>query len=251
MGTLDDRVAIVTGGARGIGRAYCLGLAREGCRIAVADVTDSSAVVAEITADGGQAMAVRVDVSEEASTSAMAGAVQERFGRIDVLVNNAAYYTTMQNAPFDELSVSEWDRAFAVNVRGPWLCAKAVTPFMRARGYGRIINISSMTVHDGTPNLLHYVTTKAAVVGLTRGLARELGDAGIAVNTVTPDYIPHDRDYAARQPEWLEDWIVNRRCFKRGEAPEDMVGVIVFLAGPGSDFITGQNIAVNGGSAFF
>ena len=166
-------------------------------------------------------------------------------------MNNAAYYTTLQNAPFDELGVSEWDRAFAVNVRGPWLCAKAVTPFMRARGYGRIINISSMTVHDGTPNLLHYVATKAAVIGLTRGLARELGDAGIAVNTVTPDYIPHDRDYAARQPEWLEDWIVNRRCFKRGEAPEDMVGVIIFLAGPGSDFITGQNIAVNGGSAFF
>jgi 3-oxoacyl-[acyl-carrier protein] reductase len=251
LGTLDDRVAIVTGGTRGIGRAYCLGLAREGCRIAVADVTDPSSVVEEITAHGGQAMPVRVDVSEEASTAAMACVVNEHFGRIDILVNNAAYYTAMQNAPFDELGVSEWDRAFAVNVRGPWLCAKAVTPFMRARGYGRIINISSMTVHDGTPNLLHYVAAKAAVIGLTRGLARELGDAGIAVNTVTPDYIPHDRAYAARQPEWLEDWIVNRRCFKRGEAPEDMVGVIIFLAGPGSDFITGQNIAVNGGSAFF
>jgi 3-oxoacyl-[acyl-carrier protein] reductase len=250
MGTLDGRVAIVTGGARGIGRAYCLGLAREGCSVAVADLADPSSTVEEIGAAGGAGVAVHVDVSDEASTARMAAEVLERFGRIDVLVNNAAYYTTMHHAPFEELGVEEWDKAFAINVRGPWLCAKAVAPCMRANGYGKIVNISSMTVNDGTPNFLHYVATKAAITGLTRGLARELGAHNIAVNTVTPDYIPHDRDYAANQPEWLEDWIVGRRCLKRGEVPEDMVGVIVFLAGSGSDFITGQNIAVNGGSAF-
>ncbi len=251
MGTLDGRVAIVTGGARGIGRAYCAGLAHEGCAVAVADLADPSQTVEEIRATGADVLGVQVDVSDESSTERMARAVNDRFGRVDVLVNNAAYYTTMQHAPFEELGVEEWDRAFAINVRGPWLCAKAVAPYMRLSGYGKIVNISSMTVNDGTPNFLHYVATKAAVIGLTRGLAREMGADNIAVNTVTPDYIPHDREYAAHQPEWLEDWIVGRRCFKRGEVPEDMVGVIVFLAGPGSDFITGQNIAVNGGSAFF
>ncbi len=251
MGTLDGRVAIVTGGARGIGRAYCLGLANEGSAVAVADLADASETVEEITAAGGRAMPVRVDVSDETSTKEMADRVQAQFGRIDALVNNAAYYTTMVHAPFDELEVDEWDKAFAINVRGPWLCARAVAPHMRARGYGKIVNIASMTVNDGTPFMMHYVATKAAVTGLTRGLARELGADGIAVNTVTPDYIPHDREYASKQPEWLEDWIIGRRCFKRGEVPEDMVGAVVFLAGPWSDFITGQNIAVNGGSAFF
>jgi 3-oxoacyl-[acyl-carrier protein] reductase len=132
-----------------------------------------------------------------------------------------------------------------------WLCARAVTPYMRERRSGKIINISSMVVSDGTPGFLHYVATKAAVVGLSRALARELGDHNISVNTVTPDYIPHDSDYAARQPDWLDDWIVSGRCFKREQVPEDMVGTVVFLSSSASDFVTGQNIAVNGGRRFF
>jgi NAD(P)-dependent dehydrogenase (short-subunit alcohol dehydrogenase family) len=250
LGTLDGRVAIVTGGARGIGRAYCLGLAREGARVVSADLSDSAAVVNEIEGAGGAAIGVEVDVTSQQATENLAAKVIERFGQIDILVNNAGYMTNAAQLPFEEFDVDEWDKVFAINVRGSWLCAKAVTPHMRARKYGRIINVSSMTVVDGTPTLTHYVSSKAAIIGLTRGMARELGDDNIAVNTVTPDYIPHDSKYADRQPPGQGDWIIARRCFKREETPEDMVGVVVFLSGPGADFITGQNIAVNGGSAF-
>jgi 3-oxoacyl-[acyl-carrier protein] reductase len=250
MGTLEGRVAVVTGGARGLGRAYCLHLAQEGCRVAVADLGDPEPVVREIEQAGGTATGVRVDVSDRESTEAMVRAVVASFGRLDVLVNNAGYMTGAAQLPFDELDVAEWDKPFQVNVRGSWLCAKAAAPVMRQQNYGKIINISSMTVADGTPTLLHYLSSKAAIIGLTRGLARELGQYHITVNTVTPDYIPHDKDYDARQPSGQGDWIISRRCLTREEVPEDMVGVVAFLAGPGSDFITGQNIAVNGGSAF-
>jgi 3-oxoacyl-[acyl-carrier protein] reductase len=252
LGSLDGRVAIVTGGARGIGRAYCLGLARDGAAVVVADLNDPDPVVAEIegSTGSGAAAGVRVDVSDKASADAMARVVAERYGRIDVLVNNAGYMTQATQLPFDELDVDEWDKPFQVNVRGSWLCASAVAPAMRRQNYGKIINVSSMTVVDGTETLVHYLSSKAAIVGLTRGLARELGAYNIAVNTVTPDYIPHDRDYDARQPPGQGQRIIARRCIKREEVPEDMVGVVVFLAGQGSDFITGQNFAVNGGSAF-
>lgn len=251
MGQLDGRVAIVTGGARGLGRAYAIGLAREGASIGVADIGDARPVVAEIEAMGGSAAGLHVDIADPASTEAMATSMVDRFGRIDVLINNAGYMTGANQAPFEEFDVQEWDKVFQINVRGSWLCAKAVTPHMRAARYGKIVNISSMTVADGTPTLLHYLSSKAAIIGLTRGMARELGDDNITVNTVTPDYIPHDKDYASRQPEGQGQWIIDRRCIKREEVPEDMVGAVVFLSGPGSDFITGQNLAVNGGAVFF
>jgi 3-oxoacyl-[acyl-carrier protein] reductase len=249
MGQLDGRVAIVTGGARGLGRAYSLGMAREGCSVVVADLRDGGPVVEEITAAGGAADAVQVDVSDRASTEAMARFAAERFGRIDVLVNNAAHYMAVEQRPFPEISLEDWDLAFAVNVRGPWLCARAVYPYMRGQRYGKIINISSMTVMDGTMNFAHYVATKSAIVGFSRALAREVGEDNICVNTVTPDYVPHDRDYASREPE-LDALLSGRRSFKRTQTPEDMVGTMVFLSGPGSDFITGQNFVVNGGRAF-
>jgi 3-oxoacyl-[acyl-carrier protein] reductase len=249
MGILDGRVAIVTGGTRGIGRAYTLGLAREGASVMVADIADGEAVLKEVAEAGGTADLVRTDVTDMGSTEEMARVTSERFGGIDVLVNNAAYYTALEQGRFDEIDVQEWDRAFTVNVRGPWLCARAVYPFMKAGGYGKIINVSSMTVVDGTANFPHYVSTKAAIIGLTRALAREMGDDGIHVNAVTPDYTPHDRDYAAKAPG-LDDILSSRRCFKRTQVPEDMVGTVVFLSSPLSDFVTGQNILVNGGRAF-
>jgi 3-oxoacyl-[acyl-carrier protein] reductase len=249
MGQLDGRVAIVTGGTRGIGLAYVRGLAAEGASVMVADVAEGGDVVKEIMGTGAQTDWVRTDVTDLSSTESMAKATADRFGKIDVLVNNAAYYTAMKRGRFDELDVNEWDKAFAVNVRGPWLCARAVYPHMKAQRYGKIINVSSTTVWDGTPNFLHYVSTKAAMIGFTRSLAREVGEDNIAVNAVTPDYTPHDPAYVAKEPE-LDARLVARRCFKRTQLPEDMVPMVVFLSSAASDFVTGQNFLVNGGSVF-
>jgi 3-oxoacyl-[acyl-carrier protein] reductase len=251
MGMLDGAVSIVTGGARGIGRAYSMALAREGSSVVVADLKEPDETVRALEELGAEALGVETDVSDRASTEAMAAAATERFGRIDVLVNNAAFYLSVTKSPFEDITVDEWDLCFAVNVRGPWLCARAVAPTMRAQGSGRIINIASMTVEDGTPEFLHYVTSKSAVIGMTRAMARELGRDGIHVNTVTPDYIPHDKDYAEQQWEGLNAWIEGDRCFPREQVPEDMVGTILYLAGPLSGFVTGQNIRVNGGRRFF
>jgi 3-oxoacyl-[acyl-carrier protein] reductase len=242
----EGRVAIVTGGAKGLGLAYTRALAREGYSVVIADLLDANDLVADL---GAPAMSVICDVGDPDGPDAMAEAVLAHFGRIDVLINNAGYFTQIHKRAFDELTVEEWDESYRVNVRGTWLCCKAVVPAMRDAGGGRIINTSSMTVPSGIPHFLHYVASKAAIVGLTRSLARELGDDNIAVNTISPDYVPHDPDYAGRQPE-MAAIIANQRCFKRDETPEDLVGTILFLAGPGSAFITGQNFYVNGGRLF-
>jgi 3-oxoacyl-[acyl-carrier protein] reductase len=247
---LDGKVAIVTGGAGGIGRAYCLGLASLGCAVAVADVADPQPVADEVQASGGRAISVRVDVSDPAATQDMARRVTDSLGRIDVLINNAAYYLTLTQGPFEDIPEMEWDRAFAVNVRGPWLCSRAVYPMMKSGRSGKIINVSSTTVWDGTTGFIHYVATKAAMLGFSRALAREVGPFGIAVNTVTPDYTPHNAEFVGRQAADLDDIITARRCFKRSQRPDDMVGLVLFLSGPDSDHITGQNFLVNGGGVF-
>ena len=249
MGILDGRVIIVTGGAKGIGLAYCRGLAAEGATVVVADLSDGGEVVAELESAGAKAMSLRVDVSDVAQTEAMAAAAVEAYGRIDGLVNNAAFYMAATRAPMEDLPPDEWDLCFEVNVKGTWLCSRAVAPTMRAQGSGRIVNIASMTVNDGTPGFLHYVSSKSAIWGLTRAMARELGGSGIAVNTITPDYIPHDEAYSSVQPE-VDVAIQARRAFKRSQVPEDMVGTLIYLMSPLSDFVTGQNIWVNGGSGF-
>jgi 3-oxoacyl-[acyl-carrier protein] reductase len=236
---MNGEAVIVTGGARGLGAAYVRGLKDAGYSVVVADLNES---------DEGD-LYVRVDVSDPDSCDAMARAVLERFGRVDVLVNNAGYFTQIVKKPFEELTVEEWDHCFAVNVRGTWLATRAVVPAMKERRYGKIINTSSMTVPSGIPGFLHYVSSKAAIVGFTRALARELGEWNICVNTITPDYIPHDEEYAARQPD-MAAVLAQQRAFKRDQLPEDMVGTILYLAGHGSDFVTGQNLWVNGGRLF-
>jgi 3-oxoacyl-[acyl-carrier protein] reductase len=234
-------VAIVTGAAGGLGRVYCRGLAEAGWDVVAADLEPASDVAA--------ALSVQVDVTDRGSTEALAAATLERFGRIDALVNNAAYYTAIVKRPFEEITDDEWSRCFDVNVRGSWLCARAVAPGMRERGRGKIVNVSSMTVPTAPPGFAHYIASKAAIVGLTRALARELGADGICVNTLTPDYIAFDRDYDNRQPG-MAPAIAAQRVFAREQTPEDLVGTLLYLLGPGSDFVTGQDVWVNGGRLF-
>jgi 3-oxoacyl-[acyl-carrier protein] reductase len=245
-----DKVVIVTGAAKGIGRAYALGFARDGWNVVLADLVDAADTAAEVDAAGAAStLTVSVDVSDPAATEAMAAAATDRHGRIDALINNAGYFTAIRKRPMEEISVEEWDLCQAVNVKGTWLCAKAVLPAMKAQGAGKIINTSSMTVPSGVPGFLHYVASKSAIIGLTRALAREVGADNIAVNTISPDYIPHDSEYASQQPGEAE-MLRNQRCFKRDSVPGDLVGMVVFLCGPGAEFITGQNLYVNGGRVF-
>lgn len=244
---LKDKVVIVTGGGLGIGRAYALGLAAEGARVVVADIADPAPVVKEIEARGGQAVGIACDVSREDDTQELATKSLNRFGRIDVLVNNAAIYGTLRRRPFMEIPVEEWDRVMAVNLRGLFLCARAVFPAMKAQGKGKIINIASSTFFKGVPHYIHYTTSKGGVVGFTRSLARELGDFGIRVNAVAPGFTlsgENEKNISAEQKEAN----VRMRMLKRAEVPEDLVGTIVFLASDESDFITGQTIAVDGGA---
>lgn len=243
---LKDKVVIVTGASRNIGRVYALGLAAQGAKVVAADILDASETVREIEAAAGEALAVTVDVSDEGATQAMAAAVERRFGRMDGLVNNAALYVDLAMKPFWDIPVDEWDRVMAVNLRGVFLCCKAVVPYMKAQRYGRIINIASNTVFKGTPGLSHYVASKAGVIGFTRTLARECGEFGVNANCLAPDYIPHAKDDAER-PE-RDAMIQAARAIHRREVPQDLVGTLVYLLSADADFVTGQTLSVNGGS---
>lgn len=245
---LKDRVVIVTGGARGIGRAYCLGAATEGARVVVADIADPTATVKDIEALGAQALGVVCDVSSEADTLRLATEALARFGRIDVLVNNAAVYGTLKRRPFMEIPVEEWDRVMAVNLRGLFLSARAVFPAMKARGKGKIINIASSTFFKGVPHYIHYTTSKGGVVGFTRSLARELGEFGIRVNAISPGFTLSGENEKNISEERKQDNI-RMRMLKRAQVPEDIVGTFIFLASDDSDFITGQTIVVDGGGS--
>jgi NAD(P)-dependent dehydrogenase (short-subunit alcohol dehydrogenase family) len=244
---LNDKVAIVTGGGIGIGRAYSLGLAADGARVVVADVADPAPAVKEIEARGGQALGVHCDVSREDDTLDLATRTIERFGRIDVLVNNAAIYGVLQRRPIMEIPVEEWDRVMAVNLRGLFFCARAVFPAMKTQGKGKIINVASSTFFKGVPNYIHYTTSKGGVVGFTRSLARELGDFGIRVNAIAPGFTLSGQN-EKNISEDQKTANVRTRMLKRAQVPEDLVGTVVFLASDDSDFVTGQTIAVDGGA---
>jgi len=247
---LQDKVIIVTGGGSGIGRVCCLGLAREGAKVVVGDVQQEGAkkVAAEIAREGGEALAVAVDVTAPEQTRAMAQSALDEYGRIDVLLNNAGLYTSIKKRSFLEIPPEEWDRVMAVNLKGIFLCSRAVYPAMKKQGKGKIINISSGTIFNGTPLFLHYVTSKAGVIGFTRALARELGPEGIAVNAITPGLtLSGPQQAGAITPAQLADRR-GRRCFQRDQFPEDLVGTVIFLAAADSDFMTGQTINVDGGS---
>ncbi len=250
---LKDKVAIVTGGGVGIGRAYCFGLAKEGAKVVVADIQEAEAkkVAGEIRQEGGEAFAVAVDVTSANKTQSMAEAALGKYGHIDILVNNAALYSAIKKKPFSEISEEEWDKVMAVNLKGLFLCVQAVHPAMKQQGKGKIINISSGTALGGTPFFLHYVTSKAGVIGFTRALARELGSDNISVNAITPGLtISGPQQEGVLTPEQLADRR-RRRSFQRDQHPQDLVGTVIFLASDDSDFITGQTINVDGGANMY
>lgn len=252
MGRLDGRVAIVTGSAQGIGAAFAKGMAAEGASLVIADLNTGVSVVDEIKSAGGQAIDVPTDVSDKAACDNMVARAVEEFGRLDILVNNAAIFTTVDRKPFDEISVEEWDRVIAVNVRGVWLCCAAAVQQMRKQQYGKIISISSGRAFKGSPYFLHYDASKGAVIGITRSLAREIGDQNICVNAIAPGSTMSEN--VRKRTNWAgggPDATVATRAFKRHEEPEDLVGACVFLASAESDFMTGQTIVVDGGSAMW
>ncbi len=248
---LENRVAIVTGSGYGIGKHYAIGLAKEGASVVVADIAFDAAesVAEEIKSNGGKALALYVDVADEKGVKKMASDAAEAFGRIDILVNNAALFAEIDRKPWTEITVEEWDRVMSVNAKGCFLCARAVFPYMKSQGRGKIINISSSTVWDPPFGLLQYVSSKGAVLGFTRALAREIGEYGICVNAVTPGLTKSER-VAKRVPDEYYNERSKLRSIKRIEIPEDLVGTIIFLASSESDFITGQAINVDGGMSF-
>ena len=243
---LADRVAIVTGGAQGIGRAIAQRLHEEGATVVIADLQGHEAAAAEL--DG---LGVRVDVSQEADAKALAQAVLAKYGRIDTLVNNAGIYSSLVPKPFEQIEVEEWRKVYDVNVLGMFLVTRAVMPAMRAAGYGRIVNIASGTPYKGVPFLLHYVTSKGAVVAMTRAVAKEVGADGILVNTVSPGFTMSDGVLANPvQVEKLQEISLQARLVQRDQYPSDIVGAVAFFCSPDADFITGQSLVVDGGAYF-
>lgn len=249
MPRLENRVAIITGGAQGIGAAYARAFAAEGAKVVIADVASADALLAEIAGAGGTAMATRTDVTDEAACAEMAAQTIAAYGRIDILVNNAALWVHVGHKPIMEITKAEWDKVLNVNINGMFLCTKAVVPQMTEQGYGKIINISSGRALKGHTNLLHYDTSKGAVISFTRSVARELGDAGILANTIAPGGIMTDNVVEQEDLRGMIAMGTAIRAIKREQVPEDVVGACVFLASAESDFVTGQVLAVDGGSA--
>jgi len=249
MTVLENKVAIVTGAAQGIGAAYAKGLAAAGAKLCVCDIIPLDAVVADIKAAGGEVISQHCDITDAKQVEDLVARTEKAFGRVDILVNNAALFAKLPLKPFTEISSDEWDLVMKINTRGVFECVKAVTPVMRRQKYGKIINITSSGVMKGIPMLLHYIASKAAVIGMTRSLARELGADNICVNVLAPG-LTMSEDVKANEAYSVSRQLnVASRAIKREQEPDDLVGTVVYLASPASDFMTGQTMLVDGGSA--
>ena len=243
----QNKSVIITGGGGKIGKAYAIAFAREGAKVSLPDIASAEHVVKAIRDMGGTAISMPCDVSDEKSVRAMVDETAKQFGSVDVLINNAAYFMTVWKGPFWEMTVEEFDKAMAVNVRGSWLCAKAAVPYMQKQKKGKIINISSNVALTGNPNYIHYVTSKGALIAMTRAMARELGDYNICVNTVSPGFTVTE----GRQVDPEYERVRNQaRSIKRTQVEADLVGSVLFLASSDSDFMTGQLLNVDGGAHF-
>jgi NAD(P)-dependent dehydrogenase (short-subunit alcohol dehydrogenase family) len=248
MGKLDGRVAIVTGGGRGLGKAFCLGLAAEGARILAAtnETVGLDQTIEEVRQSGTEGESLLVDVTSDEDMKKMARYAMDRFGRIDILINNAALYYGLGRKPFHEISSAEWDTVMAVNVKGLWLSTKAVFPYMKEAGKGKIVNLASEVFFTGSHGFAHYVATKGAVVGLTRALAIELGPDNICINAIAPGFTDTE---GSRTIADVNKYDTSKTPLKRLGTAEDIVGAAVFLSSDAADFITGQTILVDGGRA--
>ena len=249
---LADKVAVITGAARGLGRAYAEALAAEGAAIVAADLNDCSDTVAAVESAGGRAVSTTVDVSDATNCDAMASLAMDAFGRIDVLINNAALYAGLKGARFEHLDEAQWDRVMQVNIKGTWLTSRAVVAHMRESGGGSIINIASLAAVFGLPYGLDYVASKAAVIGMTRGMARELGPDHIRVNAVAPSAVMTEgtEEFFGEKFEKAKSVIASNQLIPRNLETEDLTGTIVYLASDASRFVTGQTHMVDGGSWF-
>ena len=247
---LKDKVVIITGAGRGLGQAYAIEAARQGAKVVAGDILDCGDTASQIQANGGSAIAVEVDVTKMGTVSAMAESAIDAFGDIDVLVNNAALYGGLTGGRFDQLDEDEWDRCMNVNVKGIWNCCKAVVPHMQNSGRGSIVNVASLAATYGLPFVLHYTTSKAAVIGLTRGLARELGRGNIRVNAIAPTAVVTEgtAEFFGEKMEGAMEVIKNDQSLRRNPHPEDMVGTVIWLASDASEFVTGQTISIDGGT---
>ena len=246
--SVADKVIIVTGGGTGIGKVYSQRLAESGAKVVLADIAadESDSVAALIREAGGDALSVPTDVTDEDAVQAMADRAADACGGIDGLINNASLMSVLPRGDWFDIKADRWDSVMAVNLKGIFLCCRAVYPYMQKRGGGAIVNISSSRIWEGTPNRLDYTTSKAGVVGLTRALAREVGDDKISVNAVTPGFTLSETQIASSSSNYMGG-MDDGKCFKRPQIPDDLVGTVIFLLSDAAGFMTGQTLNVDGG----
>ncbi len=249
---LEGKTVIVTGAGRGLGQAYAVEAARLGARVVAGDIIDCGETVTAITAAGGSAIAAKLDVTDMDTVDGMVTAATDAFGSIHALINNAALYGALTGGRFDQIDEDEWDQAMNVNVKGIWRCCKAVVPHMRASGGGSIVNVSSLAATYGMPYALHYTTSKAAVIGMTRALARELGRYDIRINAIAPTAVITEgtSEFFGGKKEGALQTIRHGQCIGRNPEPADMLGTVMWLSSDASLFVTGQTIAIDGGTVF-